>query len=159
MPTMTAVPTFETFRKRMVPLTKAPYVTIQRRGTMSFNKSAYAALGSPEAVELLYDRDEQIIGVRPVDRSVEHAYPIRPSGGGKADPGSWMVSGRAFVQYYDIDTELSRRYPVSMDGDVLCIALKEGGTVVTSNRNGRRAPAAADSAKSPEEPPSQGGAS
>ena len=124
----------------MVPLTKAPYVTIQKRGTMSFNKSAHAALGSPEAVELLYDADAQIIGVRPVEATVEHAYPIRATGGGKGDDArSYMVSGRAFAQYYKIDTEVSRRYPATMADDVLCIDLTGQATEVTSNRNGRRA--------------------
>lgn len=136
---MADVPQFETFKKRMVPLTKAPYVTIQRRGTMSFNKSAHAVLGSPEAVELLWDAEAQIIGVRAVEPSVEHAYPIRPTGGAKdGDAGSYMVSGRAFVQYYGIDTSVSRRFPVVMDGDVLCIDLNGQATEVTSNRNGRR---------------------
>lgn len=138
------MPTFETFTKRLVPLAKAPYVTIQKRGTMSFNHSAFVALGSPEAIELLYDRDERIIGVRAVHPGVEHAYPIRATGGGKADSGTWMVSGRAFAQYYGIDTEVSRRYAAVMDNGVLCIDLKDEGTVVTSNRNGRRTPAAAD---------------
>ncbi len=123
----------------MVPLKAAPYVTIQKRGSMSFNRSAHAALGSPEAVELLYDPDEKIIGVRAVEATVEHAYPIRPTGGGKgADAGSFMVSGRAFTQYYAIDTEVSRRYPATMADDVLCIDLRGQATEVTSNRNGRR---------------------
>ncbi len=133
------MPTWETFKKRMVPLTKAPYVTIQKRGTMSFNKSAHAALGSPEAVELLYDADAQIIGVRAVEPTVEHAYPIRATGGGKNDDaGSYMVSGRAFTVYYKIDTEVSRRYPATMADDILCIDLTGQATEVTSNRNGRR---------------------
>lgn len=124
---------FETFKKRMVPLKKAPYVTIQKRGTMSFNAAAHAALGNPEAVELLYDRDERIIGVRSVDPGVEHAYPLRsPS---KRDM-SFILSGTAFTKYYEIDTSVSTRYPAYMDGDVLCIDLKQEGTVVTSNRSG-----------------------
>ena len=65
--------TFEVFKKRMVPLVKQPYVTIQKRGTMSFNKSAHMALGEPETVELLYDPNERIIGVRAIDPDVEHA--------------------------------------------------------------------------------------
>lgn len=138
---MTGVPEFETFTKRMVPLAKAPYVTVQKRGTMSFNAAAHAAMGSPDAVELLYAKEERIIGVRGVNPSVEHAYPIRATGG-KVDTGTWMVSGRAFTQFYGIDTEVARRYPAVMDGEVLCIDLKSEGTVVTSNRNRRRDSAA-----------------
>ena len=54
---------FEVFTRRMVPLVKQPTATLQKRGTMSLNKAAHVALGSPDAVELLYDRAEQIIGM------------------------------------------------------------------------------------------------
>lgn len=127
------MPQFEVFRKRMAPLVKQPYVTIQRRGTMSFNKAAHRALGSPEAIELLFDANEQIIGVRAVDPHVEHAYPIRMTNA----ETSFIVSGRAFTHYYGIETEISRRYPAETIDGVLCIDLKGGGTEVTSNRKGR----------------------
>lgn len=130
-----AVPNFQTFRKRMVPLAKAPYVTIQRRGTMSFNAAAHAALGQPEAIELLYDPDERIIGVRGVDPTVEHAYPLRTMPG-KHESG-FIVSGTAFTKFYGISTEISKRYRAELDGDILCIDLKQPGTEVTSNRKGR----------------------
>lgn len=127
------MPQFEVFRKRMVPLVKEPYVTIQRRGTMSFNKAAHHALGAPEAIELLFDPNEQIIGVRAVDPRAEHAYPIRMTNA----ETSFIVSGTAFTRYYDIPTDVSRRFRAAMVDGVLCIDLKEGGTEVTSNRKGR----------------------
>lgn len=122
---------FEVFTKRMVPLTKAPFVTIQRRGTFSINKSAWVALGEPEAVEFMYDAEIGVIGLRKVDPAMEHAYAIRPV---KTD-GPWVASGTAFTKYFNIDTEVSRRYAVTFENDVLCIDLKDGGTVVTSNRS------------------------
>jgi hypothetical protein len=135
------MPEFETFKKRMVPLKKAPYVTIQKRGTMSFNAAAHAALGNPEAVELLYDVKQQIMGVRAVDPAVEHAYPLRsPS---KKDQ-SFILSGTAFTKYYEIDTTVSTRYPATMEDGILCIDLKQEGTVVTSNRRGTGKKASAD---------------
>jgi len=131
--TVVDMPQFEVFRKRMAPLVKQPYVTIQHRGTMSFNKAAHHALGSPEAIELLFDPNEQIIGVRAVDPRVEHAYPIRVTNA----ETSFIVSGRAFTHYYGIPTDISRRYPAEILDGVLCIDLKGGGTEVTSNRKGR----------------------
>ena len=131
-----SMPKFEVFKKRLVPLAKAPYVTIQKRGTMSFNAAAHAALGSPDAIELLFDRDEQIIGVRGVEPTVEHAYPLRMMPG-KHESG-FIVSGTAFTKFYGISTEVSTRYPAQIVDDVLCIDLKQPGTEVTSNRNGHR---------------------
>lgn len=123
---------FQVFTKRMIPMGKAPFVTIQRRGSMSFNAAAHAAMGSPEAIEFLYDADERIVGVRGVDPDVEHAYPIRPMGTAR---NTFMVSGRAFTQHYGIDTEVARRYPAQMVDGVLCVDLKLPGTEVTGNRS------------------------
>lgn len=139
---------FEVFTKRMKPLTKAPYVTIQKRGTFSLNRSAWAALGEPEALEFMYDAQEKVIGLRAVDPAQEHAYPIR---GAKTD-GPWIISGTAFARYFDIDINTSRRFNARIDNDILCIDLKDGGTEITSNRS--RAPA--DDAASGKSSPAPG---
>lgn len=130
------MPNFETFTKRMAPLAKKPYVTIQKRGTISLNAAAHAALGEPEAVELLYDRTERIVGLRAVSKEAEHAYALRPQAGKSVGP--FIVSGTAFAKYYKIDTTVSRRWAGQLEGDVLCIDLKQPGTVVTSNRSTAR---------------------
>ena len=126
------MPQFETFTKRMIPLSKQPFVTIQKRGIMSFNAAAYAALGSPDAVELLYDPDAKIIGVRGVSPEVEHAYPIRSQQ--RRRESTYMVSGTAFTKYYGIPTEVATRRQVTMDGNILCVDLNDPGTTVTGNR-------------------------
>jgi hypothetical protein len=131
---------FEVFKKRMVPLTGAPYATIQKRGTVSLNKAAHHLLGSPEAIELLYDAESRVIGFRTVETSVEHAYTVRSMGGAsRSDTAAttYMISGTAFFNYYEIDTSEARRYPVELVDGILCLDLKREGTVVTSNRLGR----------------------
>jgi hypothetical protein len=125
---------FETFTRRMIPLVKKPFVTIQKRGTMSFNKAAQVALGSPEAVELLYDKENDVMGIRAVDPSVDHAYPMRAQG--NKDDGPYIVSGAAFTKFYGIKTEEARRFNAEMEDGVLIIDLRSEGQVVTSNRNG-----------------------
>jgi len=125
---------FETFTRRMIPLVKKPFVTIQKRGTMSFNKAAHVALGSPEAVELLYDKANDVIGIRAVDPSVDHAYPMRPQG--NKDDGPFILSGSAFTKYYGIKTDEARRFNAEMEDGVLVIDLRSEGQVVTSNRSG-----------------------
>lgn len=130
---------FEVFTKRLVPLANAPYVTIQKRGTVSLNKSSHHLLGAPTAVELLYDPEEQIVGFRAVDPEVEHAYAIRSMGGqGRSESSAttFMVSGTAFFKYYEIDTSEARRYPAEIIDNILRVDLKTEGTIVTGNRNG-----------------------
>jgi hypothetical protein len=137
------VPEFETFTRRLIPLVKKPSVTIQKRGILSFNKAAYVALGSPKAVELLFDKSRRIIGIRPVDPTVDHAYPMRSQA--SKDDGPFLVAGGLFTKYYEIPTDESRRWSVDIEDGVLLIDLRRPGQVVTSNRigsarvNGRRA--------------------
>jgi hypothetical protein len=122
---------FETFQKQRTPMPDEAAVTIQRRGNMSLNARAFADLGEPKAVELLYDRDEMLIGIRKTDPTGENAYVVRAVSKGSS---SYLVSGMAFTAYYGIHTEIAHRWIASFRDDMLVIDLKQPGTVVTSNR-------------------------
>jgi hypothetical protein len=122
---------FEVFDKRLAPLAKAPSVTIQKRGIFSINRAAHNLIGAFDSVELLFDKDEQIIAMRPSKES--HAYTIRPQSS-SSDTGQTILSATAFTQYFDIDTSVSRRYkPYEQDG-MLCIDLKGPSVEVRGNR-------------------------
>ncbi len=131
-----AVPNFETFTRRMIPLSKDPFVTIQRRGTISMSASAHQLLGSPKSIELLYDATERIVGFRGVDEASEHSYPVRSVS--NRTEGPFVFSGTAFAKHYGIDTSQSRRRKAQLVDGVLCIDLKDPGTVVTGNRGPSR---------------------
>lgn len=123
---------FETFKRQRAPMTLEPAITIQKRGTMSLNVPAYQGLGSPEAIELLWDREKRLMAMRKVARETPHAYLVRPLGKSESN---WLISGRAFVTYYGIEADVARRYMGRMDDDMLVIDLKEPGVQVTSNRD------------------------
>lgn len=132
------MPQFETFTKRRTRIDTTPAMTLQMGGGMGFNQAAYEALGSPKAVELLYSVDEKIIGIRAIDIGQIHAFPVRaPSK--KRDSG-FLISGRAFTKYYEIDTSVARRWKAYMDHDVLCVDLTSPHVEVTGPR-ARREPA------------------
>lgn len=127
---------FEVFDKRMAPLAKAPSVTIQKRGIFSINRAAHKLIGEPTTVELLFDKDNQVVALRPSTEA--HAYAIRPQSS-RADTGQVVMSATAFTQYYDIDTSVSRRYkPYEKDG-MLCIDLQGPSVKVVGNRSKRTA--------------------
>lgn len=126
---------WETFRRRAAPVSTVPMVTIQKRGTLSFNRPAFEALGEPSAVELLYDREERVVGLRPIDPAAPHAYQPRQQG----KTANWLVSGRAFTQYFGIETDTARRYPAVLQDDVLTVDLKQPGSDATGVR-GRELP-------------------
>lgn len=68
---------FEVFDKRMTLLAKAPSVTVQKREVISLIKAAHDLIDNAETVELLYDRDHQVMAVRATDDSSPHAYLVR----------------------------------------------------------------------------------
>ena len=123
---------FETFNRGLLTLKSEPHVTIQRRGAMSMNRSAFIAIGSPDAVELLYDREARVIGLRPVRATADHAYQVRRST--RADSGPWVISAMAFMHYYDIDIAKTRRWCAYLDHDVLCVDLNQEPTIVQNPR-------------------------
>jgi hypothetical protein len=121
---------FETFKRQRSKPGSGPEITLQRRGTFSLNAEAFEALGEPEAVELLYDRDERRIGIRKVPTDTSHAYPVRPLNRGR----TYLFSGQAFTKWYDIETPVARRWPVTLEGDMLILDLNQPGVEVQSNR-------------------------
>jgi hypothetical protein len=128
------VPNFEVFDKRSVPISNDPMVTVQSKGPISLNQAAYHALGKPSFVELLYDPEEKIIGFRAVDGTPPHAYPLRRQG----RSNTFLIAGHAFMKYYGINNDVSRRYVAQTFDDVLGVDLKQKGLEVRSNRTGRK---------------------
>lgn len=126
------MPNFESFSRTMLPLKADPQLTVQKRGAISLNRSAFAALGFPDSIELLYDREQRVVGLRPVDPKADNAYAVRRAS--TSTSGPWVISAMAFTKYYDIDTTRTLRWPAYLDNDVLCADLSAPGIAVTSNR-------------------------
>jgi hypothetical protein len=133
---------FEVFTRRMVAQAGQPAVTIQKRGkAMTLNEAAFHALGRPEAVELLFDREARILGIRAVSPDAETAQPVSHYARGTTH----AIAAKAFTDYYGIPTEVSRRRPGEMADGVLCVDLTKPGTEVDLARS--RAAATASPAK------------
>ncbi|MCJ8503491.1 hypothetical protein MRU69_01240 [Kocuria flava] len=130
---------FEVFDKRMTPLVKAPSITIQKRGMISLNKAAHDLVNNAETVELLFDRERQVMALRGTDDSSCHAYAVRH--GSKRGSGQAIVSATAFTQHYGIDTTATRRWKPFMEDGMLCVDLTHEGTVITGNRTKPSTPA------------------
>jgi hypothetical protein len=131
-----AMPNFQVFDKRAVPISGEPMVTIQRKGPISINKIAFHAMGKPAFVELLYDPDERIVGFRPLQEQLPHAYPVRAQG----RSNTYLIAGHAFLKFYGIPNEVSTRYVAEMFGDVLGVDLKKKGIEVIGHRTGSKKP-------------------
>lgn len=121
---------FETFERNRMPSKGQPAVTIQKRGAISLNTAAYEAIGKPSFVVLLYDREERLIGIRESDANTPHAYGVRGTGKNQA---TRVVSGKAFLSYYDIPRDVARRWFAEERDGTLVIDLKQPGTEVSGH--------------------------
>lgn len=124
---------FEKFTQSYArPSATIPYVAIQRSGHISLNRAAYEALGEPEAAELYFDRKDRIVGFVGVGLDVPHSAAIKLHRNGV----TYMISGKAFCNKYNIDLSESRRFRAKMyDGGILGIDLNHPETITT--REGR----------------------
>jgi hypothetical protein len=125
---------FERFDKRQTPIAGSPFATIQRGGrVMTINRVAHEMLGSPEAVELLFNEENRVIGIRQVSKTEPYAFPLRGQSRKGHEPSNYVVAMQAFTKHYGIDTSVAMRYPAEMQDDVLTIPL-DRGTVATGPR-------------------------
>jgi hypothetical protein len=114
---------------------EAPMFTLQARGLLSLNHAAFRTLGEPEAVTLLYDADEHIVGLRRSAMTDPNAYRVR-----KQQPAqSYLVGAQAFTAHYGIPTPRARRFEGIDYGDgIWGFALSRG--VDVKNLRGSSAP-------------------
>lgn len=77
---------------------KVARVTLGAFGTFYLNAQAFVELGSPAAVELLFDIGRRRIGLRPVPLMMKHAFKIVPHTKG----GYYRLSAAAFCHHHGI---------------------------------------------------------
>ena len=130
------MPNFELFERTNARVAKEPTLTVTVRGTLNLNEPAFTALGTPEAVVLLYAREDAIVGLRPAGRETENAYVVGVLG---KDGKSRTIVAREFCTWIEADLSAARRYPLTVDADGIgCVNLRGPVRVVTGNRSRKR---------------------
>ena len=66
-----------------LPLEKRMHVTLSPRNVILINGNIHDRLGNPDAVLLLFDKVNSIIGISPAPASRPNAFPIRTKGRGR----------------------------------------------------------------------------
>lgn len=124
---------FKVFEKSSAPVGTVPSVTIQKRGLISLNRAAFNLIGAPGAVELLWDEERRVIGLRPAPIDKPNAYPARPQSS-KTDRGPVLFAGSLFTRFISLDTSDAHRWAPTVEDEILCIDLNTPGQTVRSNR-------------------------
>lgn len=81
-------------------------VTINSKHVLNFNKYAIKRLGAPEAVLLMFDKKESVIGVARSTLADKHAFPVKPKGGGL----NYVVHTAPFCRHFNILIERTERF-------------------------------------------------
>jgi len=112
--------------------------SIQKRGTISLNLTAYKMLKGENRVtakharrksetdifvELLFDRGNQIIALRYVTPDNPNSYAVRK----QPNSDTYLVSAKGFLKHYEIKPTKGTRHKARMHGpDVLMFSLEKG---------------------------------
>ncbi len=112
---------------------EAPRARLLRGGDMSLNHAAYALLGEPKAVVLLFDPGRRAVGLRPAPPNSPHAYPVRK----QRDARSYLISTAGFCKANAIPTGqlLTFADPYLVDG-LLVLELDKGIATPAPTRHG-----------------------
>lgn len=99
------------------------YVSLNTLGDIVLNRVAYEQLGEPPAAELLYDRERETIGIKPLNtETAENAFPVRPRG----DRGGYRIRANRLLRDFGIDIRQTRLFPgcqIDRHG-VLCLDIR-----------------------------------
>ena len=79
------------------------------------NEKAWDTLGRPDAVEIMFDKGQRMIGLRPADSMMSEAFPVKD----KKGTSSKVISASAFCTHFLIKTmrtALFREVEVDEDG-------------------------------------------
>lgn len=124
---------FEVYVKGSAPVASVPAVTVQKKGIISLNDSAFQLIDSPEAVELLWDPDRKAIAIRPSELANFNAYPTRRMQI-KSGRGPVLIAGTLFTQYIGMSTEEARRWVPEVEDGMLVVDISKPGAPATSGR-------------------------
>lgn len=122
------MPTWEVFDRAERSVGDAPAVSIQRRGILALNAAAYHALGDPDRVELLYDRGERLIGIRPGYAVGSTTLPVTLQSNGRPTPAH--VSGGLFLKRFGLQDLVGFRWPATAVDGVLCLDVSQPGVPI-----------------------------
>ena len=108
-------------------------VSLNTRGVFTLNQIAFDEIGNPVAVEMLYDREARLIGLKPSTLEVEYAVKVRQQGKNK----SYLIGAKSFCQYYKLDvTDTIRFTDIDLEDGMLVLDLAK--TELVEIRGGKK---------------------
>lgn len=116
---------WEVFRGRPNGVRGVARVTLQRDGSLLLNALAYEQIGRPQAVELRFAVRTQRVGLKAIDASEDHAFPVTKL----KRMSQWVVRSSPFFVHHRIKSDRTMLFgKVEMTADGV-MALEVGSLV------------------------------
>jgi hypothetical protein len=114
-------PNFEVFSRQILPHTANPAITFDRGGGIRLNSGAMDALGRCRMVEILVDREAQILGLRPRPDAGDDATTLYKISTNSAHHGGSM-GAKALFAYLGISPYApgAQRVAAHVEDGILC---------------------------------------
>ena len=105
----------------------APRVTLNAKGMFLLNRKAFEALEAPAAVQLLFDENEKIVGLKPADIRRPNAFPIKQ----KDKYHNHRIQASPFCRHFHIRVERTTQFnEIDLDNEgVLTLSLRNTTTI------------------------------
>ena len=80
-------------------------ISINSKNVMTFNRRALKLLNDAEAVLLLFDKKESVIGVIPSTHKNADAFPLHPK-----NTCNWIINAAPFCRHFGIALDRTERF-------------------------------------------------
>ena len=97
-----------------------PTISIQKSGALTWNRGAQQALGEPEVVQILFDEERKLLGLRKVDGESE-GFRVRRLG----NQNTWITSARGALRRVGLLPSRAYRRVAELQEGVLAIDVSE----------------------------------
>lgn len=118
--------------RRTTTTSESPLISVQRAGALVLNAATLSLLDHPKQLELLYDEEAKVIGLRPVPEDTAGAYTLyNTRSANEADASKISpkkINVKSFLEQYDLLPEAAIRYAATLEDGVLCVDLNREGS-------------------------------
>ncbi len=119
-------------RGDVMPQYSGIYATMNRQGDIVISRVTYEMLGSPKAFNILYDKTNNRIGLKPATLAIKNAYPVRVWN----HAGAKMLRGHRLTREHRIDLPHTVQFTDAH--------INEDGILILDLRTARHSPRAKD---------------
>jgi len=100
---------------------RSPTVAILKGGGMFFNSAFYENfLSKNKYINLYYDKERKLIGIKPTDKCEPYSYPIKAN----AQKTGCSISAVSFCNLYKINFDKTRRFSVAWNPELQLVEVK-----------------------------------